>query len=205
MNLEKINVITHEDDTWIYGYKAYENGSDRIDWLKPKADHWVSKTTTQLLREHGFAPTFELLKSVDSMIESYMLDAWYWLAAVRDFSTETHRDKNLWFLLNNYIPTTKSLSATPVGVLVAFCEKTAGMVSGDRKEAFIRFLAGEDLDTVIKSYEKEAFDPAVLDFLEGKMTEEKMINWGIGQVMKAHPKKYDPATIKAAITQRWFS
>lgn len=48
-------------------------------------------------------------------------------------------------------------------------------------------------------------DLSLLDFLEGKITNEKTLNWGVGQIMSKYPKQFNPQVVKKALKQRFLS
>jgi len=154
-------------------------------------DYWFTKSTKQILIDHmGIPnPSDELLKIMDSLVEDYIADAWY---LVHGFN-----ETEIKFIFNNF-PTFKSYSKM---FYQEFFKRTEGM--SNQREIAKTFLENNDLTAAIELCKVAEFDPSLLDFLEGKITEPKLINWGVGQVMKQYTKKYSAAEIKAAIEKRF--
>lgn len=82
-----------------------------------------------------------------------------------------------------------------------FFEKTKSLPN--QKEIAQKYLEVNDLDAAILACKKESFDLSLLDFLDGKIDSPKMLNWGVGQVMKQYPKKFSPAEVKSALEERF--
>ncbi len=164
------------------------------------SDYWFTKSTKQILIEHMSMPnpSFELVKWVDSYIDncSITLDSnpsmevWYFIAG---FS-----EKEFMFMVNNFADTLSFKSKT---LYREFFDKTNAFPN--QKEIALKWLEIKDLDRAIEMCKKESFDLSLLDFLEGKITEEKLLNWGVGQVMKQYPKRFAPAEVMAALKERF--
>lgn len=154
-------------------------------------DYWFTKSTKTILIEHMHIeePSNELVKIVDSLVEDYNSDAWY---MIHGFTEDEIK-----FIFNNF-PTFPSYSKM---FYLYFFKETAGMLN--KRDIVQKFLEIKDLTAAIEACKIAEFDPSLLDFLDGKITEPKLINWGVGQVMKLYPKKYSAAEIKAAIEKRF--
>ena len=123
--------------------------------------------------------------------------------------------KNWKFLINNYFLSEERLIVTPFGLYI-FLYIFNDYSSSRKKEYFDYFLSyiskrKISLEEIFFFFqglidEKEnldIFDFSILDILEGKIIDEKTINWGVGQIMKLYPKKYDASFIKDKIKNRW--
>ncbi len=154
-------------------------------------DYWFTKSTKRILMEHIDIPnpSDELVKIMDSLVEEYNTDAWY---LIFGFS-----ETEIKFIFNNF-PSFKSYTR---GFYFYFFEQTNGMTN--QRDIAKKFQEINDLTLAIEACKMAEFDPSLLDFLDGKITEPKLINWGVGQVMKMYPKKYSAAEIKAAIEKRF--
>lgn len=157
------------------------------------SDYWFTKSTRQILIDHMDIanPSNELVKIMDSLVEDYIVDAWH---MVHGFNEDQIK-----FIFNNFNPFQKYSKLW----YIYFFNRTDGMPN--QREIAKKYQELNDLDLAIESCKVDEFDPSLLDFLEGKITEPKLVNWGVGQVMKLHPKKYSAAEIKAAIEKRYAS
>ena len=185
-----------------------------IEWSKNENVDMVDKTTIKLIStdtSYWFThntediyisllekmPTNELVRQIDNMIEKYGVDAWYFIYAVGD---------DLTFLMNNYIPRVQRLNQISLYSIKKFMNATRDLSGSEKREAFISFMDDENLERVLDQIlfnKKASFDKSILDFLDGKIT-IKTVDWGVGQIMKAHPKKYDPKEVKQAIMERFI-
>jgi hypothetical protein len=190
------------------------NGKGQIvrDWFEYEErevnlnERWQWGASKYLRLFHNIEnPAEDMINGFDSLIERFPgVDLYWFIEPLTEEMKPKERESTLRFLLNSYFPKVETISHLRTSQIKEFQIKTDKLNGNDTKAAFERFMAGEALEAIVKSYEKEEFDVSLLDFLEGKITDEKMINWGVGQVMKAHPKKFDPATVKAAITKRFI-
>ena len=155
-------------------------------------EYWFTKSTKRILIEHmGIPdPSDELIKIMDSLVEDYNVDAWH---MVHGFN-----ETEIKFIFNNF----ESFGEYQKSFYQNFFEKTKGM--SNQRDIVQKYLEIKDLTAAIESCKIAKFDPSLLDFLDGKITEPKLINWGVGQVMKLYPKKYSAAEIKAAIEKRFM-
>lgn len=155
-------------------------------------DYWFTKSTKQILIDHMHIeePSVELVKIMDSLVDEYNSDAWY---LVHGFN-----ETEIKFIFNNF----PSFKSYPKMFYLYFFKETNGMPN--QRDIVQKFLEIKDLTLAIESCKIAEFDPSLLDFLDGKITEPKLINWGVGQVMKMYPKKYSAAEIKAAIEKRFM-
>lgn len=48
-------------------------------------------------------------------------------------------------------------------------------------------------------------DLVKLDFLDGKILDEKTLNWGVGQLMKKYPGEFNPQVVKKALRQKFLN
>jgi hypothetical protein len=154
-------------------------------------DYWFTKSTKQILIDHmGIPnPSDELVKIMDSLVEEYIVDAWHMVHGFNEYEIK--------FIQNNF----EYFGKYQKSFYKDFFERTKGMPN--QREIAKKFEETKDLTLAIESSKMESFDASLLDFLEGKITEAKLVNWGVGQVMKMHPKKYSAAEIKAAIEKRF--
>lgn len=164
---------------------------------------WFTQPARILINRFGFQPNGELIKFVESLAEEHLIEVWYFLYNLQEYSSVENLEKNLWFLVNNYIPHIEKLNDIPYRKLVDFCEKTVQLDSHDRKSAFQKFRSGQNIDDILKYIQKDTFDISLLEFLDGKITDSKTVNWGVGQIMKKYPKKFNAKEVKNAIINRW--
>jgi hypothetical protein len=160
---------------------------------------WALKSTRQILIDHmGInPPSFELIKLIDSFLDictvslekNDTINLWYFIHGFTE--------KEIMFIFNNF-----SIDFDQKLTYFEFFSKTKGMTN--QKEIALKYKEVKDLDIAIDLCKKETFDLALLDFLADKMTEEKMINWGVGQIMKLYPGKYSAKEINEAIRVRFF-
>lgn len=151
---------------------------------------WFTKNTNQILIEHyNLTPDKELTKIMDNLVENYLTDAWYYIAGFNE--------QQIKFIVNNF-PYNKFKKHEMTEFFVLTADHS------NKKLIAEEWCKTGNLQKAIETFKTDKFDPKILDFLEGKITDEKLINWAVGQVMKNYPKKYSPGEIKQAITERWF-
>ena len=160
---------------------------------------WYHKSVKQILIDHmGFPePSFEVIKWTQGVIDdapvtlekNSAMDVWYF---IHGFS-----EKQIMFLINNFEVDFKKKE-----FYQNFFTKTDGLPNV--KEIALKFLEINDLDKSIELCKKEDFDLTLLDFLEGKVDGEKMVNWAVGQVMREYPKRFAPTEVKEAILKRFI-
>lgn len=157
-------------------------------------DYWFTKSTKRILIEHmGIPdPSDELVKIMDSLVEDHVIDAWYMIHGFNETEIK--------FIQNNLSPS--GFGTYQKRFLKEFFKLTDGMPN--QREIARQFIETNNLTAAIETCKIAEFDPSLLDFLDGKITEPKLINWGVGQVMKMYPKKYSAAEIKAAIEKRFM-
>lgn len=108
-------------------------------------------------------------------------------------------ESQIMFLTNNFAD---KLKFEDKYFYIEFFRKTKDFPNA--KEIALKYLEINDLDKAIELCKKEDFDLTLLDFLEGKVHGEKMINWAVGQVMKEYPKRFAPAEVKEAVMKRFM-
>lgn len=175
----------------------YDDGKFKCRAYDPKMnpgfkEPWFSKSVGCILKEHmGIQPNPELVKAISSMIDNSTsgTDIWYFIYGFNN--------SEIMFIINNF-----KIDIKDKQLYKTFFEKTKDL--SNQKEIALKWVEHADLDKAILECKKESFDLLLLDFLDGKITEEKMLNWGVGQVMKQYPKRFAPAEVMAALKQRFI-
>lgn len=162
------------------------------------SDYWFTKSSKRILIEHMNIPnpSFELCKWIDSYVDTCSItltsnptkDIWYFLYGFTD--------KEFMFMVNNFTIDFKRKEDYR-----SFFDKTNGL--SNQKEIGLKWIEINDIDKAIELCKKETFDLSLLDFLDGKITEAKMLNFGVGQVMKQYPKRFSPADVMAALKEKF--
>lgn len=165
-----------------------------LNYVEP----FFTKSTRKILSEDlSFTdPSRELVKWIDSYLDSCesgppMIKIWYFILG---FS-----EKELMFIANNFM---ESFSVDKKNYYIDFFNKTKDLPN--QKEIAIEYIKTNDLDSAIESCKKESFDLSLLDFLTDKINDDKMLNWGVGQVMKQYPKRFSPQEVKEALQKKFL-
>lgn len=161
---------------------------------------WYHKTVKNVLIDHmGFSePSFEVIKWIQGIIDdapvtlekNSTMDVWYFIYGFTE--------KQIMFIINNF-----DVDFDNKKFYDEFFKKTDAFPNA--KEIALKFKEINDLDKAIELCKKEDFDLSLLDFLEGKVNGEKMVNWAVGQVMKEYPKRFAPAEVKEAVMKRFMN
>jgi hypothetical protein len=166
--------------------------SDRMYMTKDEQD---SELLAQIKARHIDMFTDAVVKEIDyskycngGTIKSKSVDVWYFINGFTE--------KEIMFAVNNF-----NINFDHKVKYREFFDKTNTLPN--QKEVALKYIEIGDLDKAIELCKKESFDLSLLDFLDGKITEEKLLNWGVGQVMKQYPKRFAPAEVMAALKERF--
>lgn len=175
----------------------------KVKWIEDdwKNHHWF--TWPLWLKIQEFLSEIEFDQNLQSLLETrleeYGLNVWYKIDKMND-------RKKLLILLRYF----DILIYVPRDIF-EYSFSRVEKYSDEIREQVWYFLQANSIMLHVKPYldfidsqnKKEEFDSSILDFLEGKIDSPKMVNWGVGQVMKQYPGKYSAKDLKEAIEKRW--
>lgn len=194
----------------IHWYYKNDQLCDDIVYIERSEDeinsgHWITWSTPykikHILKAEPVPQLVQLFETILDESKSYVSGI-YMMTAVSKTVKSDNLFRALEYTRQYYMP-----SSLPFTAWLAILENCITLSKTDFSDVVEKFFSSqfdvETLKSYLKKIEVVEFDPSILDCLDGKITSEKMIDWGVGQIMKQYPKKYKPADIRQAIMQRF--